>query len=231
MTAWFGLFEVGRPKKGDVVVVSAAAGATGSVAAQLAKRVAGCTVIGIAGGKSKCDYLVDALGLDGAVDYKADEGVDHALKAVLAGRTIDIYFDNVGGVTLDAVLRRISIGARIVLCGAIGNYNVAGGPPPGPRNIMQLLTRRARMQGLIVFDYVEKFGVARKKLAGLVAEGTVIAREDVTTGLEQAPSALLGLFEGRNTGKVVVHVADSMFGHERPVCGRSDSSPRLLSRL
>lgn len=146
MTAYFGLLDVGKPVKGDCVVVSAAAGATGSVVAQIAKHVLGCTTVGIAGGEEKCRYLTEELGLDAAVDYKHPDGVDEGLKKALNGKGIDVYFDNVGGPTLEAVLKRINQNARIVLCGAISVYNETK-PSKGPSNYLSLIMNRARMEG------------------------------------------------------------------------------------
>lgn len=218
MTGYFGMTEIGRPKRGDVVVVSAAAGATGSVAAQLAKHVMGCFVVGIAGGPAKCAHLTDTLRLDAAVDYKAAGGVNAGLREALGGRTIDVYFDSVGGETLEAALRRLSQGARVVLCGAIGAYNTngTGGAAVGPRNYMQLLVCRARMEGFLVFDYATRYDVARRRLGDWVANGQLVCAEQVSDGLSTAPEALLGLFEGKNLGKAVVRVAYSQYGHDEP---------------
>lgn len=203
-TAYFGLLRVGEVKNGDVVVVSAAAGATGSVVAQIAKNVYGCYVIGIAGGGEKCRYLEEELGIV-AVDYKSQEGVDAGLKRALAGREIDIYFDNVGGSTLEAALRRLANYARIVLCGAISVYNEAT-LPPGPRNYHALISKRGKMQGFLLYDYEKDFGEADESLGRWLKEGKLMAREHRIVGLRQAPDALKALFDGRNIGKVVVKV-------------------------
>lgn len=203
-TAYFGLLDVGRLKRGDVVVVSAAAGATGSVAAQIAKNVYKCQTIGIAGGQVKCEYLRNELGIE-AVDYKAKEGVEAGLKRVLRKRRIDVYFDNVGGKTLEAALKCINHGARIVVCGAISGYN-SESLSPGPYNYLNLITYSASMTGFLLRDYQHRFTEARNQLEKWVSEGKVKAREDVVHGLTNAPMALKRLFDGANTGKVVVRV-------------------------
>ena len=202
MTAWFGLFDVGQPKEGETVVVSGAAGATGSVAAQLAKAH-GCRVVGIAGGPEKCEWL-RSIGLDEAIDYRGD------LRAQLAAACpdgIDVYFDNVGGPILEAVLGRIRDHARVVLCGAISGYN-ATEPPPGPRNLAQLIIRRGRMEGFILFDYAPRFAEAQADLARRVVAGELQWKVDVVEGLAAAPSAINRLFTGGNTGKLLVKLAD-----------------------
>jgi NADPH-dependent curcumin reductase CurA len=202
MTAWFGLFDVGKPQPGETVVVSGAAGATGSVAAQLAKAH-GCRVVGIAGGPEKCDWLL-SIGLDAAVDYKAD--LRGQLRAACPDG-VDVFFDNVGGDILEAVLTRIREHARIVLCGAISGYN-ATEPRPGPRNLTQLIIRRSRMEGFMIFDYASRFPQAQAGLARRVAAGELQCKVDVVDGLEAAPTAMNRLFTGGNTGKLLIKLAD-----------------------
>jgi hypothetical protein len=203
MTAYFGLLDVGQAKAGDVVLVSGAAGAVGQTVGQLAK-IKGCRVIGIAGGPSKCEWVVDELGFDACLDYKRGDLKD-ALKAA-APDGVDVYFDNVGGEILDMALGRIRRGARIVICGAISQYNNTT-PIQGPKNYLSLLVNRARMQGMVVFDYAERYGGAIAELAGYLKDGRLKSREDVVDGLENFPAALLKLFSGENFGKLVLRVA------------------------
>jgi NADPH-dependent curcumin reductase CurA len=204
MTAYFGLLDVGRPQEGDTVVVSGAAGAVGSVAGQIAK-LKGCRVIGVAGGEEKCRWLVDELGFDGAIDYKA-ENVRAALKQH-APKGVDVYFDNVGGDILDAVLTRLARGARVVICGAISQYN-ATGSVQGPKNYLSLLVSRASMTGMVVFDYADRFAGAAAEMAGWLQDGRLTTREDVMQGgIDAFPDALLKLFAGENVGKLVLQVS------------------------
>lgn len=203
LTAYFGLLEVGALKEGEQVVVSAAAGAVGSVVGQIAK-IYGCRVVGIAGGAEKCRYLTEELGFDVAVDYKA-EGFEKALKAACPAG-IDVYFDNVGGEILDLCLRYLNRGARVPICGAISQYN-ATEPVPGPANYLSLLVNRARMEGFIVFDFRKKYAAALKQLGEWVAAGKIAAKFDIVDGLENAPQALNRLFTGENFGKLVVRIA------------------------
>jgi hypothetical protein len=203
MTAYFGLLDVGKPKAGETVVVSGAAGAVGQVVGQIAK-IKGCRVVGIAGGKDKCDYL-RSLGFDAAIDYK-HEDVKSALKEHCP-KSVDVYFDNVGGEILDAVLTRLAMHARIVICGAISQYNEA--KMKGPSNYMSLLVNRASMTGMVVFDYTSRYGEAAKEMAGWMATGQLKTREDIVDGLETFPETLLKLFKGENTGKLVLKVADA----------------------
>jgi NADPH-dependent curcumin reductase CurA len=203
LTAYHGLYEVGEMKPGETVLVSAAAGAVGSVAGQLAKAK-GCTVIGIAGGPEKCAWL-EELGFDATIDYKNDDVLTRLRE--LAPKGIDIYFDNVGGDILDAALANLRRGARIIICGAIASYNDEK-LPPGPSRYMSLLVFRARMQGFLVFDYPDKDAAALADLADLVSSGRLVARETVVEGgVEDFGRTLLGLFEGRNTGKLVLRIA------------------------
>jgi NADPH-dependent curcumin reductase CurA len=203
VTAYFGLLDAGRPQPGQTVVVSGAAGAVGSLVGQIAK-IHGCRVVGIAGGAEKCRYLVDELGFDAAIDYKAED-----VKAALGTHCpqgIDVFFDNVGGATLDAALAHLARGARVVICGAISQYN-ATEPVRGPANYLSLLVNRATMTGIVVGDYVPRWGEAVRALAGWLQQGKLKAREDGVQGLENFPEALLKLFKGENHGKLVLQVA------------------------
>jgi NADPH-dependent curcumin reductase CurA len=204
LTAYFGLLDVGELHEGDTVVVSGAAGAVGSVAGQIAK-LKGARVIGIAGGPEKCKWIVDDLGFDVAIDYKSDD-VRKALKEHCPDG-IDVYFDNVGGEILDLVLARLARGARIVICGAVSQYNATDGMR-GPKNYMMLLVRRAKMEGFLVFDYASRYGEAVGEMAGWIAEGKLKTREQVVEGgVDTFPDALLKLFRGENIGKLVLQVA------------------------
>ena len=204
MTAYFGLLDVGRPQPGQTVVVSGAAGAVGQTVGQLA-RIKGCRVVGIAGGAAKCDWVVQELGFDACIDYKNGD-VKEGLKQHCP-QGVDVYFDNVGGEILDAVLTRITRGARIVICGAISQYN-ATGAVQGPKNYLSLLVNRARMEGMVVFDYAARYPQAVAELAGYLKDGRLKSREDVVTGGVQAfPETLLKLFSGQNFGKLVLQVA------------------------
>ncbi|MEA2375714.1 MAG: hypothetical protein QOD53_2177 [Thermoleophilaceae bacterium] len=203
MTAYFGVLDIGDMKEGDTVVVSGAAGAVGMVAGQVAKIKGAGRVVGIAGGPEKCAFVVDELGFDACIDYKNDN-VRGKLKEYCPDR-VDVYFDNVGGEILDTVLLRLAHGARIVLCGAISQYNSAEGMK-GPANYMQLLINRARMQGFLVFDFAARYGEAAREMGGWLKEGKLKTREEVEHGLEAFPDALLKLFRGENTGKLVLAV-------------------------
>jgi NADPH-dependent curcumin reductase CurA len=204
MTAYFGLMDVGQPKPGETVVVSGAAGAVGQTVGQLAK-ILGCRAVGIAGGPAKCDWVVNELGFDACIDYKAGPVKDGLKKHCPSG--VDIYFDNVGGEILDAVLTRINRKARIVICGAISQYNNTEAVK-GPANYLSLLVNRARMEGIVVFDYVLRFPIAIGELSGYLKDGRMKSREDVVTGLETFPETLLKLFRGENFGKLVLQVAE-----------------------
>jgi NADPH-dependent curcumin reductase CurA len=204
VTAYFGLLEVGRPRAGETVVVSGAAGATGSVVGQIAK-IQGCRVVGIAGGPDKCAWLTGEVGFDAAIDYKADEVVRRL--AELCPEGIDLFFDNVGGEILDAALANLAMHGRVVICGAISVYNEKA-PPPGPRNYLSLLTKRGRMEGFIVLDYMERASEAVAALSGWVREGKLRYEVDLQEGLEKAPATLLRLFEGKNRGKQLLRIAD-----------------------
>ncbi|MDP3856289.1 MAG: NADP-dependent oxidoreductase [Stagnimonas sp.] len=202
LTAYFGLLEVGLPKAGEVVVVSGASGAVGQVVGQIAK-LKGCTAIGIAGGADKCEYVVKELGFDACIDYKAQD-VKKALREA-APKGVDVYFDNVGGDILDAVLTQIRMKARIVICGAISQYNNTT-PVKGPSNYMSLLVNRARMEGMVVFDWAPRYGEGIQAMAGWMAEGKLKSREDIVEGLETFPETLNKLFSGENFGKLLIKV-------------------------
>ena len=203
MTGYFGLMDVGVPQAGETVVVSGAAGAVGQTVGQLAK-IKGCRVVGIAGGPEKCAWVVKELGFDACIDYKAGD-VKAGLKEHCP-KGVDIYFDNVGGDILDAVLTRINRKARIIICGAISQYNNTT-PVKGPANYLSLLVNRARMEGIVVFDYTERFPVAVAELAGYMREGRMKSKEDVVIGLPTFPETLLKLFNGENFGKLVLQVS------------------------
>jgi NADPH-dependent curcumin reductase CurA len=205
MTAYFGLMDVGQPRPGDTVVVSGAAGAVGQVVGQLA-RIKGCRAVGIAGGQAKCDWVVNELGFDACIDYKAGN-VKAGLKEHCP-KGVDVYFDNVGGDILDDALARLARGARIVICGAISQYNNTT-PVQGPKNYLSLLVNRARMQGMVVFDYTDRFPQAIAELAGYLKDGRMKSREDTVSGIANFPEALLKLFTGANFGKLVLQVADA----------------------
>ena len=205
MTGYFGLMDVGQPQPGQTVVVSGAAGAVGQTVGQLAK-IKGCRAVGIAGGPAKCEWVVKELGFDACIDYKAGP-VKDALKEHCP-QGIDVYFDNVGGEILDAALARLARKARIVICGAISQYNNLGAVQ-GPKNYMSLLVNRARMEGMVVFDYTDRFPVAIAEMAGYLKDGRMKSKEDVARGGVAAfPETLNKLFNGENFGKLVLHVAD-----------------------
>jgi NADPH-dependent curcumin reductase CurA len=204
LTAYFGLLDIGRPEPGQTVVVSGAAGAVGSVVGQIA-RIKGCRAVGIAGGPEKCAWLTDELGFDAAIDYKNGD-----VRADLRRHTpdgVDVYFDNVGGDILDEVLRRVARGARVVICGAISQYNAE--QPRGPANYMQLLVMRASMTGFLVFDFAARYSEAIAELAQWLQSGQLHSREDVVRGgLDQFPDVFLRLFRGENTGKLILELDD-----------------------
>ena len=204
MTAYFGLLDIGRPAEGDTVVVSGAAGAVGGVVGQIAK-LKGCRVVGIAGGSEKRRYVVDELGFDAAIDYKAED-----VSAALGEHCpdgIDVYFDNVGGDILDAALAHLARHARVVICGAISQYNATDGMK-GPSNYMSLLVNHASMTGFVFSDYLDRVAEAANEMAGWLAAGELKPREDIAEGLDTFPDTLLRLFAGENTGKLVLKVAD-----------------------
>jgi len=204
MTGYFGLMDVGQHVAGETVVVSGAAGAVGQTVGQVAK-IKGCRVVGIAGGTAKCEWVVRELGFDACIDYKAGPVRDGLKQHCPNG--VDIYFDNVGGDILDTVLTRINRKARIIICGAISQYNNTT-PVKGPANYLSLLVNRARMEGIVVFDYADRYPLAIAELAGYLKAGTMKSREDVVAGLDTFPEALLKLFNGENFGKLVLQVAD-----------------------
>jgi NADPH-dependent curcumin reductase len=199
MTAYFGLNEIGQPRPGETVVISAASGAVGSVVGQLAK-LAGCRAVGIAGGREKCDYVVRELGFDACVDYKAGN-LYRDLRAACPNGA-DVYFDNVGGEILDTMLRLMNLASRVVVCGLISEYNAT--EPYGYKNLRAVLVNRIRIQGMIVFDWKERYGEALKALAGCLAQGKLKYRESVIEGLENAPRGLIALLKGQNFGKQLV---------------------------
>jgi NADPH-dependent curcumin reductase CurA len=207
MTGYFGLMDIGQPKPGETVVVSGAAGAVGQTVGQLAK-IKGCRAVGIAGGQEKCDWVVKELGFDACIDYKAGpSAVRDGLRAHCP-KGIDIYFDNVGGEILDAALARLARGARIIICGAISQYNNANSAPAqGPKNYLSLLVNRARMQGMVVFDYADRYHEAVAEMAAYLKDGRMKSREDVVEGIDNFPEALTRLFTGQNFGKLVLQVS------------------------
>jgi NADPH-dependent curcumin reductase CurA len=201
MTAYFGITDVGRIQEDDVVVISGAAGATGSSAGQIARIKGAKKVVGIAGGAEKCAYIVEELGFDEAIDYKNETVAARLREACPDG--IDLYFDNVGGSILNDCLGQLAMKGRVVLCGAISSYN-SDGPPPGPSNYINLLIKRGRMQGFIILDYFDRFPAAQAEVAGWLAEGKIKTSHHIVEGLEACPDALNLLFSGGNTGKVMV---------------------------
>ena len=203
MTAYFGMTDIGRPQAGETVVVSGAAGATGSVAGQIA-RLLGCRVVGLAGGPAKCGWLTDELGFDAAIDYKNEEVAERLRETCPKG--VDVFFDNVGGPILDAVLARINQRARVVLCGAISQYDDFE-DVYGPRNYINLISARGRMEGFVILDYLDRFGEGAAELGKWVAAGELRYRKTVVQGLENAPQALMRLFTGDHDGKMMVEVA------------------------
>ncbi|KAF9168608.1 hypothetical protein DFQ27_001242 [Actinomortierella ambigua] len=209
LTAYFGLHEVGeiatRASANHTVVVSGAAGATGLVAAQICKHVYGCRVIGIAGSQDKCEYLTKEIGLDAALNYKSKTFFKDL--CAVTPKYIDTFFDNTGGDILDACLRRIAFKGRIIVCGAISTYNDAN--PKGPAYYSALITQRARMEGFIVFDYAKKYGQAIQDMSQWIKEGKLQSKETITEGIENAPTALVRLFKGDNTGKMLIRVAEA----------------------
>ena len=205
MTGYFGLMDVGQPQAGETLVVSGAAGAVGQTVGQMAK-IKGCRVVGIAGGAAKCEWVVKELGFDACIDYKAGN-VKAGLKEHCP-KGVDIYFDNVGGDILDDVLTRINRKARIIICGAISQYNNTT-PVQGPKNYLSLLVNRARMEGIVVFDYADRYHLAIAEMAGYLKDGRMKSKEDIVEGLENFPEALIKLFSGENFGKLVLKVAEA----------------------
>jgi len=203
-TAYFGLLDVGKPQSGETLVVSAAAGAVGSIVGQIGK-LKGCRVVGIAGSEEKCHWITKTLGFDAAINYKT-ESVSERLK-FFCPKGIDIYFDNVGGSTLDSVLTLINVNARIVVCGLISQYNTEE-PVPGPYQFINILTQRARVEGFVVLDYMDRILEAINDLGKWYAQGKIQYRVHVVEGLEKAPQAMNMLFDGSNKGKLIVKVSE-----------------------
>ena len=203
LTAYFGLLEIGRPKEGETVLVSGAAGATGSIVAQIA-NLKGCRTVGIAGGEEKCDWLKRVARVEYVIDYKSED-VSARVKE-LCPKGVDIFFDNVGGEQLDIALARLALHGRIVLCGAISQYGEA--VPAGPKNYMNLISKRGRMEGFLVSDYMKDAALAIADLGTWVREGKIVDRVDVQNGLENAPKTLERLFSGKNIGKQLLKIAD-----------------------
>ena len=204
MTAYFGLLQVGQPKPGETVVVSAASGAVGQVVGQIAKLM-GCRAVGIAGGAKKCAWVIDELGFDACIDYKAEKNLDAALQAA-CHHGIDVYFDNVGGAISDAVLRNLNFFARIALCGSISQYN-ATSAEMGPRLMGTFVGKRVTVRGFIVFDFAQHYGPAMRQMGEWVRAGKVKYREDVVEGIDKAPRAFIGMLRGENFGKMLVKLA------------------------
>lgn len=205
MTGYFGLMDVGQPKPGETIVISGAAGAVGQTVGQVAK-ILGLRVVGIAGGPAKCEWVVKELGFDACIDYKAGSGSVRAGLKEHCAAGVDIYFDNVGGEILDDVLARINRKARIIICGAISQYNNTTAVQ-GPKNYLSLLVNRARMEGIVVFDYADRYHLAVAEMAGYLKDGRMKSKEDVVVGLQTFPETLLKLFNGENFGKLVLEVA------------------------
>lgn len=203
LTAYFGLLDVGQLKADETVLVSGAAGAVGSIVGQIAK-LKDCRVVGIAGTDEKCRWLTDELGFDAAINYRTAKDLHEEIRRACP-KGINVYFDNVGGEILDTALRSLALHARVVICGAISQYN-ATEPPKGPANYLSLLVQRARMEGFVILDFQARFAEAQAELGRWLAEGKLHYREDVVEGLENAPKALLRLFDGSNTGKLMVKI-------------------------
>lgn len=204
LTAYFGLLDIGEPKEGETVLVSGAAGAVGSVVGQIAK-LKGCRVVGLAGSDDKCEWLKE-LGFDAAINYKTAADLGAAVREACSDG-VDVYFDNVGGEILDIALGLLNFRGRVAICGAISQYN-ATEPVPGPYNYLSLLVNRGRMEGFIVFDFKDRYPEALQELGQWVAAGKIQARYDIVDGLENAPKALLKLFDGSNSGKLIIKIAD-----------------------
>jgi len=205
LTAYFGMLRVGQVQEGDAVLVSGAAGATGSVAAQIARLKGASKVVGIAGGPEKCAWLTEKAGLDAAIDYKGED-VGRRIREELP-KGADLFFDNVGGAILDAALLGMAQNGRIVMCGGISGYN-AKELPPGPRNIMQIVIRRLTVRGFILFDFIAEAGQALRDLSQWSAEGGIVSEEDIQEGFENTPKTFLRLFQGKNLGKQLLRIAE-----------------------
>lgn len=202
LTAYWGMLDLGRPEPGQTVLVSGAAGATGSIAGQIA-RLKGCRVVGIAGGSEKCGWLTDTARFDAAIDYRSDDVRSAIAETCPDG--IDVFFDNVGGEILEAALDNLAMRARVVLCGGISGYN-ATEAPSGPRNLLNLIVMRARMEGFIVLDYYDRAGEAVKDLVGWIEAGEIVYQEDLQQGFDEIPATLTRLFTGQNIGKQLLEI-------------------------
>ena len=200
MTAYFGILDEGKIKKDDTVLVSGAAGAVGSIVGQIAK-IKGCNVIGIAGGKNKCDYIINELGFDGAIDYKNENLINGIKRNCSNG--IDVFFDNVGGEILDSALIFLRKNARVVLCGAISQYNKN---PIGPKNYLSLLVNRASIKGMIVFDYADRYKIAMEQIEKWIVSGEIKSKEDIYEGIENFHEIFLKLFNGKKLGKLILKI-------------------------
>ena len=205
LAAYFGMINIGQPKKGETVVVSGAAGAVGSIAAQIA-RIKGCKVIGIAGSPQKIDYLEQDLGLDKGINYKQTDDMTAAIKAACPDG-VDVFFDNVGGELFDAVFANINEHARIAICGQIADYNEEN-PAQGPRPMHRLIKKSARMEGFVAYDFMREFDDAKKQISEWYNDGKIIYKENLIEGFDNIPTAFIGLFSGENIGKQMVKVAD-----------------------
>jgi NADPH:quinone reductase len=205
LTAYFGLLDLGKPIPGNTVVVSAASGAVGSLVGQLAKRE-GCRTVGVVGTEEKARYIVDTLGYDAAINYRTADNLRAEIRAA-APDGVDVYFDNVGGPVTDAVFDNLAQRARIVLCGQISQYN-ASRQEMGPRNLTKILMTRSRIEGFIVFDYLDRYPQGLKDLSVRLANGEIRYKEDIVDGLKNAPAAFIGLLEGRNFGKLLIKIAE-----------------------
>ena len=204
MTAFFGLLHIGKPIPGDTVVVSAASGAVGQLVGQIAK-IAGCNVVGIAGGKEKCNFIKNELNFDEAIDYK-NENVDEKLKSYCPDG-VNVYFDNVGGKITDSVINQLANYARVAVCGVISQYNLTE-PEPGLRTHRSMLTNQATTEGFLVFQFSQKYHIGMKRMAKWIKEGKIKYKEDVVQGLENAPDAFIGLLNGKNFGKLLIKVSE-----------------------
>lgn len=204
MTAFFGLLYIGKPIPGDTVVVSAASGAVGQLVGQIAK-ISGCHVVGIAGGKEKCDFITKTLNFDAAIDYK-NENIEEKLKEYCPDG-INVYFDNVGGKITDAVINQLANYARVAVCGVISQYNLTE-PEPGLRTHRSMLTNQATTEGFLVFQFAQKYHIGMKRMAKWIKEGKIKYKEDIVEGLENAPEAFIGLMNGKNFGKLLIKVSD-----------------------
>ena len=203
MTAYFGFLNIGQPRTGDTVVVSAASGAVGQVVGQISK-IMGCRTVGLAGTSEKIDYIVNELGFDAGINYKTENVVSALAAACPLG--IDVYFDNVGGVITDAVIEQLNVGGRISICGSISQSNLEE-PEPGPRNLGLLVRKQARAEGFLVGQFNNHFEEGRQRIAGWMKEGRIKYREDVVEGLENAPRAFIGMMKGENVGKLLIKVS------------------------